>query len=55
MMSRAKYLKGLERDLEATRKIIDDLTQENHELKEILKMIQYNDRRPTHSPNRAMG
>jgi DNA polymerase III delta subunit len=40
MLSRARYLKALERDLNASRKIIDDLTQENYELREVLKTIQ---------------
>jgi hypothetical protein len=41
MESRARYLKFLERDLDASKKVIDTLTQENHELKEILKMITH--------------
>ena len=41
MESRARYLKFLERDLDASKKVIDSLTQENHELKEILKMITH--------------
>jgi hypothetical protein len=44
MLSRAKYLKSLERDLDASRKIIDDLTQENYELKVILRSFQENQR-----------
>ena len=40
MLSRAKYLKSLERDLNASRKIIDDLTQENYELRNILRSLQ---------------
>jgi DNA polymerase III delta subunit len=47
MVSRAKYLKALERDLSASRKIIDDLTQENYELKVILRNLQDEKHRTT--------
>jgi hypothetical protein len=51
MLSRAKYLKTLERDLNASRKIIDDLTQENYELREVLKTIKMKDERTLQDPN----
>jgi hypothetical protein len=36
-MSRATYLKQLERTVSASQKVIDDLTQENYELKQLLR------------------
>lgn len=36
-MSRVKYLKSLERTIEAMKKATDDLTRENYELKQLLK------------------
>jgi hypothetical protein len=36
-MSRAKYLKSLERQLQALRKATDDLTRENYELRQLLQ------------------
>lgn len=36
-MSRARYLKHLEDTVNATQKVINDLTKENYELKELLK------------------
>jgi hypothetical protein len=35
-MSRAKYLKSLERMIEAMKKTTDDLTRENYELRQML-------------------
>lgn len=40
MLSRARYLRSLERDINAQKEIINNLVQENFELKEILKMVQ---------------
>jgi len=39
-MSRANYLKHLEHDLDASKKIINDLVQEVYELREHLKTVQ---------------
>lgn len=39
-MNRAAYVKHLEHDLDASSKTINDLTQENHELREQLKAAQ---------------
>lgn len=38
-MSRTKYLSHLERQMDASRKAIDDLTRENHELKSLLREV----------------
>jgi hypothetical protein len=38
-MSRATYVKHLEHDLEASKRAIDELTQENHQLREYLKTV----------------
>lgn len=35
-MSRAQYLKTLEREMTAAAKIIDELTRENYELRQLL-------------------
>lgn len=42
MTSRAKHLKHLEHDLTASRKIINDLTRENYELREALRSVRPN-------------
>jgi predicted RNase H-like nuclease (RuvC/YqgF family) len=39
-MSRATYVKHLEHDLTASKKIINDLCSELHELREQLKVVQ---------------
>ena len=36
-MSRIKYLKNLERTIEAMKKTTNDLTRENYELRQLLK------------------
>lgn len=38
-MNRAAYVKHLEHDLDASSKTINDLTQENHELRETLHLM----------------
>jgi hypothetical protein len=47
-MTRASYVKHLEHDLEASRKAINDLIQENHQLREFLKAVTT--QIPTHEP-----
>lgn len=36
-MSRANYLKQLERTVEAMKRVTDDLTRENYELRQLLQ------------------
>lgn len=38
-MSRANYLKQLERTIEAMKKVTDDLTRENYELRKLLQHV----------------
>ena len=40
-MSRAKYLQSLERQADAAKKVIDDLTRENYELRTMLREVNY--------------
>lgn len=40
-MSRTKYLQHLERQQDAAKKIIDDLTRENYELRSMLKEAKH--------------
>lgn len=42
MNSRAKYLRGLEREVTAFRKIVEDLTRENYELRKMLEQKPIN-------------
>ena len=51
MLSRSKYLNQLERELEASQQAINELTQENYELKEILRLLQAN----KNAPERPVG
>ena len=46
-MSRTKYLESLKRELEATLRAINELTQENYELREILKSLENDTNRTT--------
>lgn len=49
-MTRALYIKHLEHDIEASKKAINDLIQENYELREQLKLSQNNVR--SHQKNK---
>lgn len=40
-MSRTKYLKELERRDAAAKRVIDDLTRENYELRTMLKEVKH--------------
>ena len=40
-ISRAKYLKSLERQADAAKKVIEDLTRENYELRSMLKEVKH--------------
>lgn len=42
MNSRAQYLRSLEREIHAAAKIIDELTRENYELRQMLKFSATN-------------
>lgn len=46
-MSRAKYLKSLERMLEAMKKTTNDLTRENYELRQMLVHATQSSQRKT--------
>jgi len=46
-MSRATYVKHLEHDLEAYKRTVNELIQENHELRENLKAVSQRQNEPT--------
>jgi len=54
-MSRAQYLKTLERDVDAAAKIINELTRENYELKQLLRATAKNRTQNETKPTRPAG
>lgn len=49
VMSRAKYLKNLERTIEAMKKATNDLTRENYELRQLLNAAARQPQQSSHS------
>ena len=51
-MSRAKYLKSLQREFQALQEVVNELLRENYELKSLLTHNAANEPKPASSPLR---